>query len=841
MTPKRHPPANNPHKKGQANDSSDFKSLNARAEMFLKKFSLEAPEVREIIMNKVEATDTLARLDATTFEELALKTHADELGVEYDPHHPLLPACPHCGSIRTSKDKSKSNQYYCLDCSGGGFAANYNSISSGSKKELLTYAQVLHCILRYETVEQTCKIADIALNTYYKIKRHLIHAMYIYLQGLRLYGHIQVDETYFPISYKGTNLRLSPLKDDDPLNPNELIPREARERGGPYNRNEYNTNTICVFVAVDDTHCYSCYAGVGLPGVKALRRHVDASRFLATVPEKDPFPYVVRKMTEPTSKPGARSLFICDGSVVLPKYATETLGLECYPHVFRKGRTQLKLPKECQDLNLQRVNFVHKRLQDHLSRLSGSSRYIKANLILFDFMFNSKAPANKEAISEILRILVRPHLGEDDTFYERTFELPDYLLEWYCQVDTGDSDSLTKLPFYKAYSYYLYDKHKYPDKYPGEDIPTTEDIMRTTGLSRETIYNTYRSYTKSNLHDPLIDFFTNSSKKKKSVLQNPGASIEPSWLEIYDRYATARRMPFHERRSLAEICDEVNKEFGTNHHPKTFRYHRDKIEEAKLRDPLPDFARHNVYLNTYPLTDIQLILADEYERIVDEYYLRGEKPPKKGEIYSMLVKMHPDYTYGTICNYVSQGKKYRREKFSPNRSTSHYEWDNTTYVDVYDEYVQYRKTHFKNPQLEEEFLTSMVTKYNLMLTPKTLSAYLHRLSKDGKREELPPYKPVPYKGTIPDKAYVVMEIYDRLTQPYVVKGIEVPKDIDMAREIAKETSLAPKTIKEYIRRLRAYRRTTAATTPAGSDSAEDLTLGGLDLRSATSSSEEGEC
>ena len=399
-------------KKAKANDP------NRRIEEFLQYFEQEIPAVREELANTIPAYNALLSLHAKSFEELALMAIAKQRGINCISRYSykdVKPACVSCGSDERVR-RVEENLYRCRACNKK-FTLNPNSICSDTKLDAVTWMQVLQCLLDNYTVQRTCRYCRIAPETYYNIRAKLFYAMQILMEGVKLYGLVECDNTEVHLSYKGIDLTDNEYPEDSVLDTINLIPRQARKRGGAYSNPEKNVNSVHMYAAVDNYgHCIVRYVGIGSATATKLERAVPFSRYLKDVPEKDPFPFT-KKAPRIDLYDSKKTLIVSDKEAAIAKYVAK-MEMPHESHVFTKNGKPLKLPEGSH--NIQRVNALHNRLKIFLRRANFvSSRYLPGYLVLFEFIENTGA--TPEAIGRLFEILVTPGLGQPPDYYEKLY------------------------------------------------------------------------------------------------------------------------------------------------------------------------------------------------------------------------------------------------------------------------------------------------------------------------------------------------------------------------------------------------------------------------------------
>lgn len=420
-------------------DIENFDFSNKK-QAFLLLFSRQSKEVRESILSDLPAYHALLSLEAESFEELALKVQTEKRGVRYSKDTPVVPDCPFCGKY-DEVSKKTGYTYRCRACNHT-FASNYNSISSGTKCDALTWMKVLQCILDFVSISETCRRCGINKKTYYLIRNHLFYGMQLLMDRVKLYGEIQVDNTFVRMSYKGMNLQATDSPEDSVFYEEPFKPRPGRKRGGSYLMAERSANSVCIYTAIDDRgHVMVRFVGIGMTNYRNLKQYIPSEKYLLTVPEKDPFADLLKAHTaEPKTFSGDSSIMVADKEHALEKYAN-SLGVQFESHVYRRNGIQFQQHGEMR--NVQKVNALHRRLKDFLRKCNYvSSKYLPGYLCLFEFLENcGGSPA---AVQALFQILATPNLGKPATFYQDQYSVPNYLLEWF-----EDENVLKKLPYNK--------------------------------------------------------------------------------------------------------------------------------------------------------------------------------------------------------------------------------------------------------------------------------------------------------------------------------------------------------------------------------------------------------
>ena len=553
-------------------------SNKERAEEWMQLLSRESPEIRNEIANDFPSYNSLLCLHAKSFEEFALLPIARAQGLPYaDPlfdYRCIKPPCPHCSSCSHVQRKGKGT-YLCRACNKK-FTANANSISSGFRQPSVVWRKVLHCMLNLCSIKQACDYCAITPTTYYNIRTRIFYAMQLMMEDVRLYGAIQVDNTFVRLSFKGSELNTDEYPKDSPFACLELAPRNARVRGGSYKQSERHKNAVCIFAAIDDVgHVMVRLIGTGAATARKLLATVGTNKFLQTVPEKDPFDLMVRKNARGCDKVGAASFVIADGERAIKKYA-DVIGICCETNVYRRHGRQIRLGNNTHDI--QRVNSLHSRLKAYLRKLNYvSSKYLPGFFALFEFLENTGA--TDEAIGRLFEILATPGLGKDANFFDKLFTAPAASKKGVIRA-FGESD-VTKVKDAKPFTnkqmlaIYLYDAWK-----NGQiEAFSSAFLEKCTGVSLKRVERLHSIADADGRIDNIRTF------KMRFMELNV---IPSDILLFYDRLAEMRQLPKEEQVELKDFIAATNIAYQTNYSRGAIRRYIKLIALVGWRDPIPE-------------------------------------------------------------------------------------------------------------------------------------------------------------------------------------------------------------------------------------------------------------
>lgn len=289
--------------------------------------------------------------------------------------------CPHCKSkdyvlSGTYKSSDETIQrYMCKNCRKS-FSASTNSLISGSSFSYVGWIKFIDCLYNGYTIEKTAEVCGISERTAHDNRIKLFYALKLLDDKVKLQGHIAIDETYFPVSFKGQA--------------SSTLPREAHKRGQENHKKGLSKNMVAVVCALDDMD--NSIAHVAGTGNSSARK-------------------ITMALNDSIEKEEVTCLY-SDKASALKRFA-EGQGYK----IIQIKRDQLKQQSYQKDVrialhHLQRINAYHSRLKKFLSGCSSSStKLLSGYLYLFAWKERNKNRNPFEAYKELIGIMTEPNLS----------------------------------------------------------------------------------------------------------------------------------------------------------------------------------------------------------------------------------------------------------------------------------------------------------------------------------------------------------------------------------------------------------------------------------------------
>lgn len=146
--------------------------------------------------------------------------------------------CPKCGCVENITKfgfKNGHQRFRCKNC-GRVFNEVTNSFLMGTKKNISIWKKYLECMLNHLPIRKSAITCGINKTTAFVWRHKILDALSIKVEReVKLSGVIEVDETFFNISYKGMR----------------NLPRESHKRGTKASKRGISNEQICVTCAVD--------------------------------------------------------------------------------------------------------------------------------------------------------------------------------------------------------------------------------------------------------------------------------------------------------------------------------------------------------------------------------------------------------------------------------------------------------------------------------------------------------------------------------------------------------------------------------------------------------------
>lgn len=150
--------------------------------------------------------------------------------------------CSYCKSekfVRNGKTKDGGQRYLCKECRKT-FTATTNTLLSYTRKELSVWKRYIHCMMSGMSIRKSAQECGITLRCSFLWRHKILDALKEMQNGIKIDGIIEVDETFFRLSFKGNHKKSKNFK----------MPRSAHKRGGMIERG-LGKDQVCVPSAVN--------------------------------------------------------------------------------------------------------------------------------------------------------------------------------------------------------------------------------------------------------------------------------------------------------------------------------------------------------------------------------------------------------------------------------------------------------------------------------------------------------------------------------------------------------------------------------------------------------------
>ena len=188
----------------------------------------------------------------------------DAAGDDYE-----IERCPRCGStavVKKGKSKNGDRRYLCRGC-GRTFSGSTGRVLGRSRLPRETWMAYAECFALVLPLRECAARCGVCLKTAWTMRLRLIECLRAYSPDFRVGrgGACELDETYFPESFKGNHSGGS-----------FEMPRKARHRGKEVHRRGLSREQICVMTGISDTN--ATFFEVSGRGVVSRKRAAEALR-----------------------------------------------------------------------------------------------------------------------------------------------------------------------------------------------------------------------------------------------------------------------------------------------------------------------------------------------------------------------------------------------------------------------------------------------------------------------------------------------------------------------------------------------------------------------------------
>ena len=188
----------------------------------------------------------------------------DAAGSDYE-----VECCPRCGSVaivKKGKSKNGEQRYLCRTC-GRTFGMGSERILGSSKLPKETWMAYAECFVLMLPLRECARRCHVCLKTAYTMRHRLIECLSAYSPSFKVERGCgcELDETYFPESFKGNHSRGS-----------FTLPRKARHRGKQVHKRGLSREQICVMTGVNDAN--ETFFEISGRGILSRKRAMDVLR-----------------------------------------------------------------------------------------------------------------------------------------------------------------------------------------------------------------------------------------------------------------------------------------------------------------------------------------------------------------------------------------------------------------------------------------------------------------------------------------------------------------------------------------------------------------------------------
>lgn len=294
------------------------------------------------------------------------------------------PDCPRCraksdmGYILKRGFDNGVQRYYCKNC-GKYFVATTNTVFENTQKSPDTWKKFIHMTITGKSIRACVAECNICTQTAMTWRHKILNAFKVHQDTLSMNGKIEVDEMFFPVSFKGNHIKGSFAGRKRLPGMSNNLPRKSFRRGSD-NKSNAHSDKACVFCMIKNGN-ELFYAEV--PGVGFMKPDMlDAT------------------LAKHVNKDG--SVVIADQYRITQKYLEEN----GYEHVILSGNTaentRYHRPEIKGEYHLQHVNAMHRHIRAFMKPYCGvSTKYLPNYIALYTWLKNIAANKKKNKAVEM--------------------------------------------------------------------------------------------------------------------------------------------------------------------------------------------------------------------------------------------------------------------------------------------------------------------------------------------------------------------------------------------------------------------------------------------------------
>lgn len=293
-------------------------------------------------------------------------------------------SCPNCKSTNFVSNGTyisngeRRQRYVCNEC-GHSFTLIQRSIISESNLSFATWITFIVCLYQGLPIAETASICGISEKSVQNNRLRLFYALKILDERVRLWGKVALDETCFPVSFKGNHSESK----------NFSMNRKPHKRGSENHTRGLSKEQVSVICALDE-YGNSVARVTGVGGASAYR--------------------IQYALNNSIDKNNVVCLF-SDMSSTLRRYANDN-GIKIKQTKSKKDRHKARTPASMEKAHwLQKINSYHSKLSKFMSKFAGtSSDLIYGYLCLFAWKCRNKDRDPIDAYRELFSVMIEPNL-----------------------------------------------------------------------------------------------------------------------------------------------------------------------------------------------------------------------------------------------------------------------------------------------------------------------------------------------------------------------------------------------------------------------------------------------
>ena len=308
------------------------------------------------------------------------KSHCNEIIAEINPS---VPDCPYCGAkadlgcIVKNGWHRGAQRYKCKSCNTK-FVSTTNTAFSRTRKSADTWRKFIEMTIAQKSLAECAEECGICIQTAFNWRHKILNAFVVNQESVKMTGRVEVDDTFFSVSFKGNHFKGSFGKRKRRIGEGNGIPRDSYKRGSDNKSKVQAKACVMCMVQNENKSFYASVPGIGPANAEMLQ---------ATVGK-----HIVKESAR---------VFSDNAKDTIRFFENNEYEYRSFASNISENRHDHK-PEIDGDEHIQNVNSMHTRLRKFLKKYNGvSTKYLGNYVAFFAWLDNVKAMKQKKNVHKV--------------------------------------------------------------------------------------------------------------------------------------------------------------------------------------------------------------------------------------------------------------------------------------------------------------------------------------------------------------------------------------------------------------------------------------------------------